>query len=126
MTNYIDGFTLPIPRKYLNEYVKVAEAIGKIWLEHGALAYYESVGEGSNLEGKTSFSEGVKATDEEVIIFGWVVFDQESSKNRIGKLVAEDPRISDLLAPLINPNNLIFDASRMIYGGFTPVIQLDK
>ena len=70
MTNYIDGFVLPIPRIHLNEYKGVAEKVAEIWKEYGALAYFEYVGEDLKLEGTRAFSDVVDLKDDEVVIFG--------------------------------------------------------
>ena len=123
MTNYIDGFVLPIPRIYLDEYKKVAEKVAKIWKEYGAIAYFEFIGDDMNLEGTKSFIETVAAEDEEEIIFGWVVFPSKEVRDLANKKVPTDPRMTKLVAPLTNPEKLIFDASRMVYGGFKPLIQ---
>lgn len=118
MTTYIDGFTLPVPRIYLDEYKKVAEKVAEIWKEYGAIAYYEYVGDDMFPEGTRSFVEAVDATEDEEIIFGWVVFPSKEIRDLANKKVPLDPRMSEIVAPLINPDRLIFDAGRMLYGGF--------
>lgn len=123
MENYIDGFVLPIPRTYLHEYKNVAEKIAEIWKEYGALAYFEYVGEDLKLEGVRSFVEVVDLKESEVIVFGWVVFPSKAIRERANKQVPTDSRMTELVAPLINPKKLIFDAERMVYGGFQPLIQ---
>jgi uncharacterized protein YbaA (DUF1428 family) len=123
MTNYIDGFVLPIPRIYLDEYKKVAEKVAEIWKEYGAIAYFEFIGDDMNLEGTKSFIETVDAKEEEEIIFGWVVFPSKEVRDLANKKVSADPRMTELIAPLTNPEKLIFDASRMVYGGFKPLVQ---
>ena len=123
MTNYIDGFVFPIPRIYLNEYKNVAEKVAEIWREYGALAYYEYVGEDLNLEGTRSFIEVVDLKDDEVIVFGWVVFPSKETRDLANKQVPNDSRMSDLVAPLTQSARLIFDATRMVYGGFQPLVQ---
>lgn len=123
MTNYIDGFVLPVPQYNLNEYKRVAETVAEIWKEHGALAYFEYVGEDFKLEGTRSFAEFVGAKEEEVIVFGWVVFDSRESRDLANERVAADPRMTDLIAPLTDPSRMVFDAKRMVYGGFQPLIQ---
>lgn len=122
MKNYIDGFVLPIPRIYLNEYKKVAE----IWKEYGAIAYFEFVGDDLSLEGTKSFMETVDAKENEEIVFGWVVFPSKEIRDLANKKVPTDPRMTELVAPLTNPEKLIFDASRMVYGGFKPFVQSDE
>ena len=122
MANYIDGFVLPVPRHHLNEYQQVAEAIAKIWKEHGALAYFEYVGEDLKLEGTRSFPELVAAKDDEAIVFGWVVFDSRAARDLANERVAADPRMTDLVAPLTDPSRMVFNAQRMAYGGFQPLV----
>jgi len=123
MSNYIDGFVLPIPRKHLNQYKSVAQEVAKIWKEHGALAYFEYVGEDLKLEGTRSFPECIEATEDEAIVFGWVVFDSREDRDLANERVATDQRMVDLIAPLTDPNRLIFDAQRMVYGGFEPLVE---
>lgn len=122
MANYIDGFVLPIPRKHLSEYQQVAEKVAAIWKEHGALAYFECVGEDLTLEGTRSFPEVVDAKEDEAIIFGWVVFESREARDRANERVPVDPRMAEIVAPLTDPSKLIFDAKRMVYGGFQRVV----
>ena len=122
MENYIDGFVLPVPLIYLNEYRSVAEKVAEIWKEYGALAYFEYVGEDLKLEGTRSFIELVDLKEDEVIVFGWVVFPSKEIRDRANKQVPADSRMTELVAPLTNPKRLIFDAERMVYGGFQPLV----
>ena len=123
MTNYIDGFVLPIPRIYLSEYKKTAEKVAEIWNEYGAIAYFEFVGDDLSLEGTKSFIEAVDAKEDEEIVFGWVVFPSKEIRDLANKKVPTDPRMTELVAPLTNPKKLIFDATRMVYGGFKSLVQ---
>ena len=123
MTNYIDGFVLPIPRIYLDEYKKVAEKVAEIWKEYGAIAYFEFIGDDMTLEGTKSFIETVGAKEEEEVIFGWVVFPSKEVRDLANKRVPTDSRMAELVGPLTNPEKLIFDAGRMVYGGFKPLVQ---
>ena len=126
MTNYIDGFVLPIPRIYLGEYKKVAEEVAEIWKEYGAIAYFEFVGDDLSLEDTKSFIETVDAKEDEEIVFGWVVFPSKEIRDLANIKVPKDPRMTELVAPLTNPEKLIFDASRMVYGGFKPLVQSNE
>lgn len=123
MKNYIDGFVLPIPRVYLDEYKKVAEKVAEIWKVYGAIAYYEFVGDDFVLEGTKSFIETVDVKEDEEIVFGWVVFPSKEVRDLANKKVPSDPRMTELVAPLTNSDKLIFDSSRMVYGGFKPLVQ---
>lgn len=123
MTPYIDGFVLPVPRVHLNEYKNVAEKVAEIWKEYGALAYFEYVGEDLKLEGTRSFIELVDLKKDEVIVFGWVLFPSKETRDSANKKVPNDPRMAELVAPLTDPERLIFDAERMVYGGFQSLVQ---
>ena len=123
MAHYIDGFVLPIPRDRLNEYKRVVEAVAEIWKEHGALDYLEYVGDDLILEGTRSFTDLVAATEDETIVFGWVVFDSREARDLANEKVAADPRMADLIDPLIDPSNPVFDAKRMAYGGFQSLVR---
>ena len=122
MANYIDGFVLPVPRKHLDEYRHAAETIAEIWKEHGALAYHEYVGDDLELQGTRSFTDCANAKEGEVIVFGWVVFESRETRDRANAQVPADPRMKDLVAPLTDASRLIFDASRMVYGGFQSLV----
>lgn len=125
MFGYIDGFVFPILRKDLNEYRLVAEKIANIWKEYGALEYVEYVGDDMSLEGTRSFIDMVKAKDDETVVFGWVVFPSKEVRDSANKQVPHDSRMSELIISLINPQGEIFDAGRMVYGGFKPLVQSD-
>ena len=123
MTQYIDGFILPVPKNHLKEYKSAAEKIADIWKEYGALAYFEYVGEDLKLEGTRSFTEVVDLKEDEVIVFGWVLFPSKETRDLANKQVPNDPRMAKLVAPLTDPKRLIFDAERMVYGGFRSFVQ---
>lgn len=118
MAHYIDGFAFPISRDRLEAYKRLAEAVAEIWKEHGALDYREYVGDDLYLEGTRSFTELVAATEDETIVFGWVVFDSREARDRANEKVAADPRMADL----VDSSNSGFDAGRMAYGGFKALV----
>ena len=118
MAHYIDGFVLPIARERLNEYTRLVEAVAEIWKEHGALDYREYVGDDMKLEGTRSFTDLVASTEDETIVFGWVVFDSREARDLANEKVAADPR----MANLIESSNSGFDAKRMAYGGFESLV----
>jgi uncharacterized protein YbaA (DUF1428 family) len=122
MAQFIDGFVLPVPRIYLKEYKVVAEKVAEIWKEFGAIAYCEYVGEDLKLEGTRSFIEVTDLKDDEVIVFGWVLFPSKETRDLANKQVPNDPRMAALIAPLTDPERLIFDAERMVYGGFRALV----
>lgn len=119
--SYIDGFVFPIPKVHLQDYLKVASEVASIWKEYGATSYQEFIGDDLDLEGTRSFAPSVDLQEDEVVLFGWVVFPSKEIRNCANAAVPNDPRMAKLVGPLVDPNRLIFDASRMIYGGFMSV-----
>lgn len=122
MTTYVDGFVLPIPRAQLDTYRLAAQQIAAIWKEYGALEYRECVGDDMNTEGTRSFPACTGANADEAVIFGWTVFASREARDRACEKVPADPRMAELIAPLIDPSRPIFDASRMVYGGFQALV----
>ena len=123
MTQYIDGFVLPVPRNQLEIYREVVEKVAEIWKEHGALDYSEYVGDDLSLEGTRSFNVVTNAKKDEAIIFGWVVFESREARDLANERVAADPRMADLINPLTHTTRPIFNAERMVYGGFRSFVQ---
>jgi len=122
MENYIDAFVLPIPKKHLEEYQQIAAQVAEIWKEHGALSYHEYVGDDLVLEGTRSFPACLDANEDEAIIFGWVVFASRETRDLANQKVPSDPRMSALISPLVDPTRIIFDAQKMVYGGFRSLV----
>jgi uncharacterized protein YbaA (DUF1428 family) len=119
MAHYVDGFVLPVSRDRLDEYKRIAEAAAEIWKEHGALDYWECLGDDLNVEGTRSFLDLVAATDNETVVFAWVVFDSRVARDAANEKIAADPRMADL----IDSSNPIFDFERMVFGGFQSLVR---
>ena len=111
---YVDGFVLPVPKKNVEAYRRMARKAGKIWLEYGALEYRECVAEDVKVGKVTSFPQSVKLKPDETVVFSWIVYKSRAHRDRVNKKVMKDPRIANMMDPKAMP----FDAKRMIYGGF--------
>jgi uncharacterized protein YbaA (DUF1428 family) len=93
--------------------------MGKIWREHGALDLRECVADDVKVGKRTSFPRSVKLKPNETVIFSWVVFKTRAHRDRVNAQVMKDPR----LAALMDPKAMPFDGKRMIYGGFTTLVE---
>lgn len=118
MAVYVDGFVLPIPKKNVKAYKKIASKCGKIWMEYGALGYYECQGDDVKPGKLTSFPQSVKLKKDEVPFFSFIIYKTKADRNRVLKLVMKDPRMN------MDPSMMPFDAKRMIYGGFKSLVSL--
>ncbi len=65
--SYVDGYVLPLPRKQIQAYRRIATKAGRIWKEHGALDYKESIGDDLKIKGMVSFTKVVQAKSGEMI-----------------------------------------------------------
>jgi uncharacterized protein YbaA (DUF1428 family) len=122
MAFYVDGFVLPVPKKNLAAYKKMAKQFGKICIEYGALSYNEYVEDDVKKGKYTSFPQSVKLKRGEVVVFSWAIYKSRAARNAINKKLMSDPR----LAHLMNPKNLPFDGGRMFWGGFRSMISFNK
>ncbi len=123
-TTYVDGFAFPIRIKDLAIYKDAAMRIANIWKEYGALGYNEFIGDDMHIEGTHSFIEALAVQKGETIIFGWVTFPNKSVRDQAIKNIAQDERMSSIMAPIIQNENPIFDSNKMLYGGFKAFISV--
>ena len=120
MANYVDGFVLPVPKKKLAAYRRMAREAGEVWRELGALAYVEATADDVKPGKWTSFPQSVKLKRGEIVVFSYVVYKSRRDRDRINKLVMADPRIESLCDPGAMP----FDGKRMFMGGFKAIVEL--
>ena len=119
MARYVDGFVVPVPKKNVEKYRRIAQKAGKIWLEHGALEYVECVGDDVKPGKHTSFPQSVKLKPSEVVWFSWIVYKSRKHRDRVNAKVMKDPR----LACMMDPKAMPFDCKRMAYGGFKVIVE---
>jgi len=112
--SYVDGFVVPVPKRSRAAYERMARKAGKVWREHGALAYRECMADDVKWGTRTSFPRSVKQKGGETVWFSWIVYKSRAHRDRVVAKVMKDKR----LAAMMDPKGLPFDARRMIYGGF--------
>jgi uncharacterized protein YbaA (DUF1428 family) len=118
MTQYVDGFLLPIPKDKVDVYKSLAKIAGEVWIEHGALAYWETLEDDFKTDG-VSFRTCADAHDNEFVVLAWVVYPSQEERARILAAVMADSRL--------NCNSeMPFDMKRMAYGGFKPLVVFNK
>jgi uncharacterized protein YbaA (DUF1428 family) len=117
---YVDGFLLPIPRKNLAAYRRMARKAGKIWREHGALEYRECSGDDLDVKMVLPFTRLTKVKRGETVVFSWVVYKNRAHRDRVLAKVMKDPR----LAGMGDSKRMPFDPKRMSYGGFKMIVSL--
>src|SRR5688572_1133894 len=94
---YADFFLLPVPKRKLAVYRRMASRAGKIWREHGALEYREFVGEDLRAKGLTPFPKKVKLKAGEVLTSAVVGYRSRAHRDRVNERVMSDPRLKDMM-----------------------------
>lgn len=120
MARYVVSFVVPVPKKHLAAYRKMATKAGKVWREHGALDYTECVADDVEKGKVTSFPRAVKLRPGEVVVVAWVTYRSRKHRDQVMAKVMKDPR----LAELMDPDAMPFDGMRMFWGGFKPIVEL--
>jgi uncharacterized protein YbaA (DUF1428 family) len=117
---YVDGYVVPVPKKKVDAYRRMARKAGKIWREHGALQVRECVADDVKPGKTTSFPQSVKLKPGETVVFSYIVFKSKGERNRINARVMKDERLADMMDPKAMP----FDGKRMFWGGFKTLVDL--
>ncbi len=116
---YVDGFVVPVPKKNLDAYRKLARKAGKIWKEYGALEYVECVEDDVKPGKYTSFPQAVKLKPGEVVVFSWIVYKSRAQRDRVNAKVMADTRLASM-----DPKSMPFDGKRMFWGGFKTIVTM--
>lgn len=117
MANYVDGFVIPIKKKNLKAYKKMAVLGCKIWMEHGALDYYECVGNDLKVKWGLTFPKMCKLKPDETVIFSFIVYKSKSHRNKVNAKVMKDPRMK------MEGFEMPFDMKRFGFGGFNVLVK---
>ena len=118
MPNYVDGYVLPVPKKNLKAYQRIARKAAKVWKDHGALSYRETAGEDLQTKWGVPFGKQMKLKKGETVVFSYVEFKSRAHRDRVNAAVMKDPRI----AAMCDPQDMPFDCQRMVYGGFKVIV----
>lgn len=115
---YVDGFVIPVAKRNLPAYLKMARLGAKVWREHGALEYRECVGDDLRIKGMpTSFPAKLKLKPSETLVFAWIVYKSRAHRDRVNAKVMKDPRMNSFA-----PKSMPFDVNAMLMGGFKVIV----
>ena len=121
--HYVDGYVLPIPRRNLGAYRRMANDAGKLWRSYGALQYVEAAADDVKPGKWTSFPQSVKLKRGETVIFAFVVFRSRRHRDRVNAKVMKRFHTDPRLKKYMDPKKLPFDGKRMFWGGFKAIVE---
>ena len=113
---YVDGFVLPVPKKKLQAYRRMAQKAGKVWRDHGALEYIECVADDVKPGKRTSFPQSVKLKKGETVVFAYIEYQSRAHRDRVNAKVMKE------MEKTPGFQDMPFDIKRMAYGGFKVVV----
>lgn len=116
---YVDGFLLPVPKRKLALYRKLARTAGKVWMDLGAVEYRECAGDDIKGPHTAPMRKGVRLKAGETVFFSWIVYKSKRDRDRINKAVMKDPRILRMM----DESKDAFDMKRMGFGGFKVFVE---
>jgi uncharacterized protein YbaA (DUF1428 family) len=117
---YIDGFVIAVPTANKQQFMEHAKDTDSVFLEYGASRILECWGDDVPQGKLTDFRRAVQAKDDETVVFSWVEWPDKPTREAAMKKVMDDPRMKAEGHPMP------FDGKRLIFGGFSPIITLEK
>jgi uncharacterized protein YbaA (DUF1428 family) len=117
---YVDGFIVPVPKKKVDAYRRMARKAGKIWKEYGALEFRECIADDVKKGKVTSYPQAVKLRPSETVVFSWIVYKSRAHRDRINAKVMNDPRFLEMM----DTKDFPFDAKRTVHGGFKLLVEV--
>ena len=111
MPRYVDGFVIPFPKKNLSAYRALAKLGARVWRKHGALDYFECIGDDLKIKGMTSFPRLAKTKPGETVAFSFIVYKSKAHRDKVNKKVMADKQLQAVMG-----KKMPFDMKRMAYG----------
>lgn len=124
MSRYVDAVVIPVPTDQLDAYRELAAAAGTVWIEHGALEYFEGVGDdiAPDVDGGAmrTFPKLAGSAADESIVFAYIVFESREHRDEVTAAVRDDPAYQEHFA-----GEMPFDPARMATGGFRSIVSYE-
>jgi uncharacterized protein YbaA (DUF1428 family) len=126
--SYIDGFVIAVPAANKERFEAHARTGDSVFIDLGALRVLECWADDVP-EGKlTDFRRAVQAADDEEVVFSWIEWPDKATRDaaydKMKAWMADPSQADPRMDPVLNP--MPFDGKRMIFGGFTPLVALER
>jgi uncharacterized protein YbaA (DUF1428 family) len=120
--SYIDGFLMAVPTANKAKFVEHAKLGDSVFIDFGATRVVECWGDDVPDGKVTDFRKSVQATEDESVVFSWIEWPDKATRDAAMKKMMSEDFNDERLDPAKNP--MPFDGARLIYGGFTPIVEL--
>ena len=116
--SYVDGYVLPVPKKKVSAYRRMAKMGRDAWMKHGALEYYECAGDNlKSFPQCSDFKKLAKLKPDETVFFSFILYKNKAHQQAVNKKVMAEMQKKPM------PKDIPFDMKRMAYGAFKAVVQ---
>lgn len=115
---YVDGFVVPVSKKNLPAYLRMAKQAGAIWRQYGALEYRECAGDDLKVKFGMPFPRLARLKPGETVVFSWILYKSRAHRDRVNAKAMKDPRIKGIC----DEKSMPFGVRRMAYGGFRVLV----
>ncbi|WP_227378372.1 DUF1428 domain-containing protein [Haladaptatus halobius] len=126
MERYVDGYVLSVPNDKIDAYREMADEAGQLWIKHGALEYFEGVGDDMepDMEGMTirTFPQLAETGEDESVVFSFIVYESREHRDEVNAKVMDDPAMDAENFDEEMPH----DPEQMAYGGFRSIVSHAK
>nr|WP_306154738.1 DUF1428 domain-containing protein [Roseovarius sp. MMSF_3281] len=112
---YIAGILTPVPNENKEAYITSVRKAWPLFKDYGALQMVEAWGDYIPEGEHTDFKSAVALKDDETVCFSWIIWPDKETHDKCGASMQTDPRWQDMDMP--------FDGKRMMWGGFTPIVE---
>lgn len=113
---YVEGFVIPVRTARRADYAEQARIFAAFARKHGATrvveCWQDDVPEGE----VTSFPRAVGRTPDESICFSWIEYPDKATRDACVAAMRAEPALAEPM------DTAIADGRRLIYGGFTALI----
>ncbi len=116
MPRYVDGFVIPVPKKKLKAYLRLAKIGAATWKDHGALGYAECVADDLDVPWGKGYRKMLGLKKGETVVFSFILFRSRAHRDKVNAAVMKDPRMNDMQGPMP------FDMKRFAVGGFRELV----
>jgi uncharacterized protein YbaA (DUF1428 family) len=110
--SYVDGYVIPVPKKKLKAYVRMAQLGEAMWRKHGALDYKECIGDDLKMKWASTFPRMMKLKPGETVVFSYIVYKSRAHRDRVNAKVMKE------MTAMGMPKDMPFELKRMVVGGF--------
>lgn len=119
MAKYVDGFVIPVPKKNVAAYLRMAKWGRKTWMKYGALQYFECLGEDLKVRKGCGlgFPKGARLKPNETVVFAFILYKSKAHRDAVNRKVMSDPSMKEM------PPSMPFSVARMMMGGFRVIVE---